>query len=154
MAFQLQVGMTTLDIYEASSKKAIKLIEGSLFSSRSVVSGFPVTSFSHHCICRFCFLENMRRTGLVEPLTFHVLEGWYDRVLTNWRSKPVAIGIVEYFTPWLSQLHIPYFFISVLADHSKRSVQPTKAACTRWRALSRSKLSDAVTRITWGVAGS
>lgn len=36
MAFQLQVGMTVLDIYEASSMRAIKMIERSLLSSRWV----------------------------------------------------------------------------------------------------------------------
>lgn len=36
MAFQLQVGMTVVDIYETSSMRAIKMIERSLLSSRLV----------------------------------------------------------------------------------------------------------------------
>lgn len=37
-------------------------------------------------------MENMRRRGILDETSAHILDNWYDRVLKYHRARPHAIG--------------------------------------------------------------
>lgn len=95
MTFQMYVNMTVLDIYRAKTSKPIKLVERSLLSARLIRD--VIIPLCHQFIPfgRYCFVENVRVTGVLESAMVNVLNEWYDRVGRDFRSKPNAIGKLE-----------------------------------------------------------
>uniref|UniRef100_A0A1A9VXT8 Deoxynucleoside kinase domain-containing protein n=1 Tax=Glossina austeni TaxID=7395 RepID=A0A1A9VXT8_GLOAU len=59
MPFQSYVSLTTLQSHTMQTDKPVKLMERSLYSSK------------------YCFVENMYRSKVMEPAMYHVLQEWF-----------------------------------------------------------------------------
>lgn len=48
--------------------------------------------FQLYLMHRYCFMESMRRRGVLDGTSAYILDNWYNRVLLEHRSKPHVIG--------------------------------------------------------------
>lgn len=64
------------------------------FKVYHVIDGH-VTPFNY-LIKRYCFVEKMRRSGVLEPAMAHVLNDWYDQNTQDHRALPHVIGIINF----------------------------------------------------------
>lgn len=65
MPFQSYVTLTMLNMHTQETDKSVKLIERSLFSAR------------------YCFVENMLKREILHPGMYHVLQEWYNHLVTS-----------------------------------------------------------------------
>jgi len=65
LAFQTHVQLTMLDHHTKDSKASVKLMERSLYSGR------------------YCFVENLHQSGLMEAAEHAVLSEWFKWIVSN-----------------------------------------------------------------------
>ncbi|XP_055622385.1 deoxynucleoside kinase isoform X3 [Toxorhynchites rutilus septentrionalis] len=65
MPFQTYVNLTMLTMHNQQTDKSVKLMERSMFSAR------------------YCFVENMYKSGTLHQGMYNVLQEWYDFIQTN-----------------------------------------------------------------------
>ena len=74
--FQSYVQLTMLQLHTYKSAMPYKIMERSVFSAR-------------------CFIENMKRTKLLEDVEVVVLEDWYDWCIQNANIVTDLIGMLS-----------------------------------------------------------
>lgn len=74
--FQSYVQLTMLQLHTYKSPMPYKIMERSVFSAR-------------------CFIENMKRTKLLEDVEVVVLEDWYDWCIQNANIVTDLIGMLS-----------------------------------------------------------
>lgn len=79
MAFQSYVSLTMLDMHRKSTPTPVKLMERSIYSAR------------------YCFVENMMRSGSLHPAEFSVLDEWFKFIIHQVPIEADLIGKVILF---------------------------------------------------------
>lgn len=79
MPFQTYVTLTMLNTHTFKTEKPVKLMERSLFSAR------------------YCFVENMLRTGTLHQGMYNILQDWYEYFKSNVHIQADLIGESENF---------------------------------------------------------
>lgn len=74
MPFQTYVTLTMLNTHTHKTDKSVKLMERSIFSAR------------------YCFVENMMRTGVLHQGMYNILQDWYEYFTTNVHIQADLIG--------------------------------------------------------------
>lgn len=75
MPFQSYVTLTMLQGHTMKTDKPVKLMERSLYSSK------------------YCFVENMYKSKIMEPAMYHILQEWYNFVE---KSIPIRADLIVY----------------------------------------------------------
>ncbi|KAL0851523.1 hypothetical protein ABMA28_007313 [Loxostege sticticalis] len=84
MTFQSYVSLTMLDMHRRPTPTPVKLMERSLFSAR------------------YCFVENMMRSGTLHPAEFAVLDEWFRFIH---RQIPIEADLIVYLKTTPSIVH-------------------------------------------------
>lgn len=74
MPFQTYVTLTMLNTHTHKTDKSVKLMERSIFSAR------------------YCFVENMLKTGVLHQGMYNILQDWYEYFTTNVHIQADLIG--------------------------------------------------------------
>lgn len=69
MPFQTYVTLTMLNMHKMKTNKSVKLIERSLYSAR------------------YCFVENMLKSGALHPGMYNILQEWYGYIASTEQIK-------------------------------------------------------------------
>lgn len=74
MPFQSYVNLTMLQSHTMKTDKPVKLMERSLYSSK------------------YCFVENLYKSKLMEPAMYHILQEWYKFIEESIHIRADLIG--------------------------------------------------------------